>query len=290
MSKNKISGHIGMQSVTSGISITLVLILLGLITFIVLSAKNLSVYVRENIGFSIAFTDSTTDADAVAYWHQLQKAPYVKSADYISRQQALKEANETLGTNSTDFLGYNPYTPTIEVKLKSTYANSDSINVIEQQIKHRPDIEDISYQKDLVNSINSNIRDISLILLGLAALLTIISFVLINNTIRLSIYSKRFIIYTMKLVGANWGFIRKPFILRNLCIGIIAAIASNALLLGGIYWLTTYEPELLNSINPFTLVAVGCIVTFFGIFITVACAFFSLNKYLRMKADALYNM
>ena len=290
MSKNKISGHVGMQSVTSGISITLVLILLGLIAFIVLSAKNLSVYVRENIGFSIAFTDSTTDADAMAYWQQLKKAPYVKSANYISRQQALKEANETLGTNPTDFLGYNPYTPTIEVKLKSAYANSDSIDVIEKQIKHRPDIEDISYQKDLVNSINSNIRNISLVLLGLAVLLTIISFVLINNTIRLSIYSKRFIIYTMKLVGANWDFIRKPFILRNLWIGIVAAVVANGALFGGIYWLVNYEQELLNIITPEILIIVGCIVTFFGIFITVACAFFSLNKYLRMKADALYNM
>jgi cell division transport system permease protein len=284
------SGHIGMQSITSGISITLVLLLLGMIAFFILSAKNLSVYVRENIGFSVAFTDSATDGEVLAYWQQLKKAPYVKSSTYISRGQALKEASEALGTNPTDFVGYNPYTPVIEVRLKSAYANSDSIDVIERQIKRRPDIEDISYQKDLVNSINTNIRNISLILLALAVLLTVISFVLINNTIRLSIYSKRFIIYTMKLVGASWGFIRRPFILRNLWVGIIAALVANILIVSGTYWLLSYEPELVGIVTPEILVIVGCMVFFFGIFITMVCVYFSLNKYLRMKANALYNI
>jgi cell division transport system permease protein len=294
MKKNKYkisaSGHVGMQSITSSISIMLVLLLLGLVALFVLSAKNLSVFVRENMEFSIVFNDSASQADVLTYWKQINKQPYVKSATYISKAQALKEQTEAMGSDPTDFLGYNPFTPIIEVRLKSAYANSDSIAKIKQQIKNRTDIEDISYQKDLIDSVNSNIRNISLVLLALAVLLTMISFVLINNTIRLSIYSKRFIIHTMKLVGASWGFIRKPFLVHNIWMGIISAVVADALLGGGVFWLISYEPEVISIITPEVMLIVSVVVLFFGIFIPFICAYFSLNRFLRMKANSLYNV
>ena len=135
---------------------------------------------------------------------------------------------------------------------------------------------------------NENIKNISLVLLALAVVLTFISFALINNTIRLAIYSKRFLIHTMKLVGASWAFIRKPFLLRNIWSGILAAIIADSILMGTAYWLVSYEPELIRVITPNVMVLVALSVLVFGVLITFFCAYLSINKYLRMKAGSLY--
>ena len=211
-----------MQFVTSCISTTLVLLLLGMVVFFVLAAHNLSVYVKENINFSIVISDDMKERDILRLQKNLNKEPFVKSTEYISKKQALEEQTEAMGTDPQEFLGYNPFSASIEVKLKSAYANTDSIAKIEKQIRKNTDIQDIQdvlYQKELVNAVNDNIRKISLLLLGLAVILTLISFALINNTIRLAVYSKRFLIHTMKLVGANWSFIRRPFLRRNFWTG-----------------------------------------------------------------------
>ncbi|MDE6799050.1 MAG: cell division protein FtsX, partial [Phocaeicola sp.] len=187
-----------------------------------------------------------------------------------------------------EFLGYNPFTASIEIKLNADYANSDSISWIEQKIMKNKKVMEINYPQDLLDAVNSNIRKISLLLLGLAALLTLISFALINNTIRLAIYSKRFLIHTMKLVGASWGFIRRPFLVRNIWIGILAAAMADAALIGMAYGLVRYEPELIEIITPITMLMVMGAVFVFGVVITFMCAYISINKYLRMKASALY--
>ena len=194
-----------MQFVTSCISTTLVLLLLGLIVFFVLAAHNLSVYVKENINFSIVISDDMKERDILRMQKSLNKEPFVKSTEYISKKQVLKEQTEAMGTDPQEFLGYNPFSASIEIKLKSEYANADSIAKIEKQIRKNTDIQDVLYQKDLVDAVNDNIRKISLLLLGLAVILALISFALINNTIRLAVYSKRFLIHTMKLVGASWS-------------------------------------------------------------------------------------
>ena len=214
--------------------------------------------------------------------------PFVKETYYISKEQALKEQTEAMGTDPAEFLGYNPFTASIEIKLNADYANSDSIAWIEEKIMANKKVMEINYPQDLLDAVNSNIRRISFLLLGLAALLTLISFALINNTIRLTIYSKRFLIHTMKLVGASWGFIRKPFLVRNIWIGVLAAVMADAALIGMAYALVRYEPELIEIITPMTMLLVMSSVFVFGVIITFMCAYISINKYLRMKAGALY--
>lgn len=286
--RNNAVSYFDMQFITSSISTTLVLLLLGLVVFFVLAANNLSVYVRENINFSVLLSDDMKEADIMKLQKKLNAEPFVKETEYISKKQALKEQTEAMGTDPQEFLGYNPFTASIEIKLHSDYANSDSIAKIEKQIKRNTNIQEILYQRDLIDAVNENIRNISLVLLALAMVLTFISFALINNTIRLAIYSKRFLIHTMKLVGASWGFIRRPFLKRNIWSGVLAALIADTILMGTAYWLVSYEPELVKVITPEVMLLVSGAVLVFGVLITFLCAYLSINKYLRMKASTLY--
>ena len=286
--KNNSVSCFDMQFITSSISTTLVLLLLGLVVFFVLAAHNLSIYVRENINFSVLISDDMKEADILKLQKRLDKEPFVKHTEYISKKQALKEQTEAMGTDPEEFLGYNPFTASIEIKLHSDYANSDSIAKIEKLIKKNTNIQEVLYQRELIDLVNENIRNISLVLLTLAVVLTLISFALINNTIRLAIYSKRFLIHTMKLVGASWGFIRRPFLRRNIWSGVLAGIMADAILMGAAYWLVSYEPELIRVITPEVMLLVSGSVLVFGIIITFLCAYLSINKYLRMKASTLY--
>lgn len=286
--KHNSVSYFDMQFVTSSISTTLVLLLLGLVVFFVLGAHNLSVYVKENINFSILISDDMKESDILKLQKKLDKEPFVKATEYISKKQALREQTEAMGTDPQEFLGYNPFTASIEVKLHSDYANSDSIAKIEKKIKKNTNIQEVLYQKDLIDAVNDNIRNISLMLLGLAVILTSISFALINNTIRLTIYSKRFLIHTMKLVGASWSFIRRPFLRRNFWIGVLSAVIADAVLWGAAYWLVSYEPELIRVITPDVMLLVSVSVLIFGVLITWLCALLSINKYLKMKAGTLY--
>ena len=286
--KHNSVSYFDMQFVTSSISTTLVLLLLGLVVFFVLGAHNLSVYVKENINFSILISDDMKESDILKLQKKLDKEPFVKATEYISKKQALREQTEAMGTDPQEFLGYNPFTASIEVKLHSDYANSDSITKIEKKIKKNTNIQEVLYQKDLIDAVNDNIRNISLMLLGLAVILTFISFALINNTIRLTIYSKRFLIHTMKLVGASWSFIRRPFLRRNFWIGVLSAVIADAVLWGAAYWLGSYEPELIRVITPDVMLLVSVSVLIFGVLITWLCALLSINKYLKMKAGTLY--
>mgnify|MGYP004469613517 FL=1 len=287
MSK-KAGSFFNMQFITSSISTTLVLLLLGLVVFFVLSANNLSVYVRENIAFSIQLSDDMKEPAIIEFQKKLNKEPFVKQTTYISKEQALKEQREAMGTDPAEFLGYNPFNASIEVKLNADYANSDSIAWIKDAILSNKHILDVDYPQDLLDSVNNNIRKISFALLGLAALLTLISFALINNTIRLTIYSQRFLIHTMKLVGASWTFIRRPFIARNVWIGILAATMANAVLIGMAYALVNYQPDIITVATPKVMLIVMAAVFVFGVTITTLCAFISINKYLHMKAGELY--
>ena len=277
-----------MQFITSSISTTLVLLLLGMVVFFVLSANNLSTYVRENIGITVLVSDDMKEPEALNFQKVLNDKTYVKESVYISKEQALKEQTEAMGTDPAEFLGYNPFTASIEIKLNAAYANSDSIAWIEKEILTNKKVMEVSYPQNLIDSVNRNIQKVSFFLLGLAALLSLISFALINNTIRLAIYSKRFLIHTMKLVGASWGFIRRPFLVRNVWIGVLAGVMADTILLGMAYMLVKYEPQLIEIITPNTLLIVMASVFIFGLAITFLCAYISINKYLRMKASALY--
>ena len=284
----KVRNNIDMQFITSSISTTMVLLLLGLVVFFVLAAHNLSVYVRENISFSLVVGDNMKEADVLKLRKRLAAEPFVKELEYISKEQALKEHTEAMGTDPQEFLGYNPFKASMEIKLHSQYANSDSIARIEKVLKRNSNIQEVLYRKELIDAVNDNIRNISLLLLGLALVLALISFALINNTIRLAIYSKRFLIHTMKLVGAKWSFIRRPFLRRNFWVGILSACVADGLLWAGATWLVRYEPGLVSVVTPQVMVVVSCAVLVFGVLITWLCALLSINKYLRMKAGTLY--
>lgn len=277
-----------MQFITAGISTTMVLFLLGLVVFFVLTANNLSVYIRENIAFSAILDDGIKETSIIKLQESLNKKDYVKQTVYISKNQALKEQIEAMGTDPSEFLGHNPFNASIEIKLNAGYTNPDSIKWIEKELMANKSILEISYPQNLLDSVNRNLQKISAFLLGLAVLLSLISFSLINNTIRLTIYSKRFLIHTMKLVGASWGFIRRPFITRNLWIGILSGAVANAILTASAYTAVKYEPELLAIVSPKSIMIVAAAVMVFGMIITTLCAYISINKYLRMKISELY--
>ena len=276
--KRKSRSFFNMQFITASISTMLVLLLLGLVVFFVLTANNLSVYVRENIAVSVQLSDDMPERDILQYQKRLNEAPYVKETTYISKVQALREQTEAMGTDPAEFIGHNPFNASIEIKLNSAYANSDSIQWIQDELLSNKNILEVNYPQELMDSVNRNLRKISLVLLGLAGLLTLISFALINNTIRLTIYSKRFLIHTMKLVGASWSFIRRPFLWQNIWIGIFAAILADALLTGMSYFLIRYEPDLLTVITPTVVLIMDGAVFIFGVIITTLCAWISINK------------
>lgn len=277
-----------MQFITAGISTTMVLFLLGFVVFFVLTANNLSVYIRENIAFSAILDDGIKETSIIKLQESLNKKDYVKQTVYISKDEALKEQIEAMGTDPSEFLGHNPFNASIEIKLNAGYTHPDSIKWIEKELMENKSILEVSYPQNLLDSVNRNLQKISAFLLGLAVLLSLISFSLINNTIRLTIYSKRFLIHTMKLVGASWGFIRRPFITRNLWIGILSGAVANAILTASAYTAVKYEPELLAIVSPESIMIVAAAVMVFGMIITTFCAYISINKYLRMKISELY--
>lgn len=273
---------------TSTISTSLVLFLLGLTTLLILVTHDLSAYVKENIGFSIIISDNVKEAEIQKMTKQLEKAPYVKEIQHITKEQALEELKDELGEDPEAFLGFNPLLASVEIKLKSEYANNDSIAVIEKSLKRNSDIRDILYRKDLIQAVNDNVRRISIIFIILASVLMIISFALISNTIRLTVYSKRFTIYTMKLVGAKDSFIRSPFIWGNIGSGIIAAILANAMLAALLYGINNEVGGIIDLINMDVMIATALVVMIAGILLTGISAYFAVNKYLNMKYNKLF--
>lgn len=273
---------------TSIISIALVLFLLGLILLIGLLGNKLSVYVKENISFSIVLKDNQKEADIKKMQKNLDALPYIKSTEYISKEQAAKELEEELGENPETFLGFNPLQASVEVKLHAQYANPDSLKTIEKKITSYTSVSDLLYRKDMMEMVNSNMKRLSLILLTLAAILMIISFVLISNTIRLLIYSKRFLIHTMKLVGATSGFIRKPFVQYNVVSGIFASILAIFMLTGALYYLQNELDGFIQLLDIKALLIVYGVVFILGIVLSVIATVFAVNKYLRMGVDKLY--
>ncbi|RLD39668.1 MAG: cell division protein FtsX [Bacteroidetes bacterium] len=273
---------------TALISITLVLLMVGLLGLIVLHAQKLSEYVRENIGFSIIMKENVREAGIVQLQKTLDASRFVKSTEYITPEQAAEELQEELGEDFISFLGYNPLLPSIELKLKAEYTNIDSMEMIENELLANTDVKEIYYQKDLVHLINKNIRRIGLVLLGFSALLLVIAVALINNTIRLSVYSKRFLIKTMQLVGATGGFIRRPFLWYAVMQGLYAAFIAIICLGLLLYFFQKELPELVNLQDPGLILSLFGLVLLTGIVLTYLSTWFAVKKYLRAKADRLY--
>lgn len=286
--KQKKKSAIDIQFVTACISTSLVLLLLGSVVMVVLTAGRLSDHVRENLELSLLLNDETKPEEVNRIVRHVEAQRYAKEVRYISKEDILAEQTASMGLDPTEFLGYNPYTASIEVKLKADYANTDSIIPIKNRLMRYTQIREISYPSELMDNVNENIRKISALLLALALALSLISFALINNTIKLTIYSQRFLLHTMKLVGASWAFIRRPFLLRNLGIGITSGILANGMIGGGIALLLHHEPQVKALFTLPTLAVVGGAVMLFGMLITLLCAYVSINRFLRMKAGDLY--
>ena len=208
----------------SVISIALALYMMGLFFIFGLISKELSVYMKENIAFSILLKEDIKEADIRQMERQLNAQPFIKSAKYISKEEAAREMVAELGEDPQMFLGINPFQASMEVQLKSAYANPDSLQQIEKKLTSYTNVSELLYQKDIMQVVNNNVRRIGLVLFMLITILVLISFVLISNTIRLLIYSKRFLVYTMRLVGATPAFIRRPFIRYNIVSGLIAGV------------------------------------------------------------------
>lgn len=288
--KRKTRRHIGLQAITLCISTALVLILLGMVVFSVLTAQNLSAYVKENLTVTMVLSEEVTDPEAKQMTAELQKLPYIHHVTYVSKEQVLKEQSAAMGTDPSEFIGENPFVGSMEVQLKAQYANKDSLQWVTKKLKASDKVTDITYPQDLMDSVNDNLQRINLVLLVLAVLLTFVSFSLINNTVRLGMYARRFSIHTMKLVGASWGFIRAPFLRSAIGLGLLAALIADGVLAAGIYSLYVYEPDVLVVLTWQVMAITGGAVLLFGLLITLFCSWLSVNKFLRMKAGDLYKI
>lgn len=274
--------------ITSLISISLVLTMLGFLGMILVNGRQLSDYVREQIGFTLILNDNVKPAEIKKLQEKLNKSSYVKSTRFIDKETASKELTEQLGEDFTGFLGYNPLFESIEVKLFANYTNADSLQHLEKLFLSYPQVDEVYYQKDLVQIINQNIKKITFFVLIISILLTIIFVALINNTIRISVYSQRFTINTMQMVGASNWFIRKPFLKQSLQMGFFGSVIANAILFAGIY---LYRKELQGLISSEVIYPTGVVfasVFVLGLVFSILSTFFAVNKFLRMKFDEMF--
>lgn len=270
------------------LSISLVLFLFGLLGLLLINTKRLTDYVMENVGVTLVLKENTREVDVLKLQKTLEATSFIKSTRFVDKQTAAEELQKDLGEDFVDFLGYNPLLSSIDVKINAPYANPESMEQLEIQLMKFPEVQEVYYQRNLVKQLNSNVKKLSLIILILSALMFTIFIALINNTIRLSIYSKRYLINSMQLVGATRSFIRFPFIVKSILHGIYGAIIACFILL---MIFLTYQSELKDMIDFQDSVSLALLVGgifLFGIVMTALSTFFAVNKFLRMKFDQLY--
>jgi cell division transport system permease protein len=275
---------------TTTISVALVLFLVGLESMLFLSAHELMRHVKESMVLSIVMTENANDEDVARMERLLDVVPYSLDYQYISREQALQDHIENLGENPQDFLGFNPLTDAFEVHLNADYAQMDSVAKIEESLLTLPFVAKVVYQKDVMKVLDNNLSEVSLILSGIAVILLLIALVLISNTIQLQVYSKRFIINTMRLVGATPWVIKWPFVRRNLRMGIEAALVALMLLA-----MTYYYCQVRLGVVLFPLIwqNVGFVVALMlviGLMITFLASVAATNRYIRMKTSKMYEI
>ena len=288
--KNKsLNKKIVSSSVSVIISLSLVLFVVGLLSLVLINAQKLSNYVKENIGFSIMIKEDVKEIELIEFNKILDAEDFTKSTRFISKEQATKELEQDLGEDFVNFLGFNPIMASIDVKLNSFYANNDSLQNISSRLEKSDVVYEVFYQKNLIKKLNSNVGKISFFLICISLILFFIAFALINNTIRLSVYSKRFIIRTMRLVGAENSFIQKPFLISGVYQGLYSAIFAIFMLLGSIQLIQTETASILN-INDLQNIGLVFIVLFCsGIIISGTSTFFAVRKFIYLNEGELYN-
>jgi cell division transport system permease protein len=275
---------------TTTISVSLVLFLIGLECVILMSARDLIRQVKENVVLTVVMQEEATSDDVLRLTNILNVAPFVLDARFISREEALQDHIESLGEDPQKFLGYNPLTDAFELRLKESYAQTDSIKVIDTRLSSLPYVEKVIYQADVVSALDKNLNKVVLVLLVIAIVLLIIALVLIGNTIQLQIYSKRFIINTMRLVGATPWVIKWPFIRRNLWIGLESSVVASVMLAGMYYYCTSHFGIYLFPLNKFTVGTIVCVLFVSGFLITFLASLTATSRYIRMKTNKLYEI
>ena len=270
------------------ISMSLVLFVLGVLGFLLINANRLSNHVKQNIGFSVMIKEGVKDVDIMQLQKLIDSKAYSLESDWVTKEDAAKGLQEQLGEDFIAFLGYNPLLESIDIKLKASYANPDSLLILQQQLTKNDLIHEVFYQKDLVEKINENVRKMSIFLLSFCILLFIISFTLINNTIRLTVYSKRFLIRTMKLVGATNKFIKGPFLSDSIYNGVYSSLVAICMLLTVFQLLQSDMPDFLNIQDFKSMGIIFACIFVAGILFTWLSTFFALKKYLRIKESELY--
>lgn len=275
--------------IVSTLSIALVLVVVGALVFILLNARQISDHVKQNIGFSIIVKDNVNEAEIKRVQKIIDTKPFVSSSIFVSKEQAACEFKQELGEDFETILGYNPLLPSIEIKLNPVYANNDSLAVIEKSLLENEIIQEVSYQKSLVQMVNENVRRISFILLVTGVVFLLISFTLIRNTVHLAVYSQRFLIKTMQLVGAKSSFICKPFIQNGLWFGFFGSMFANMLLLAAIYFLQKEVVGVVDLMNKELLVVMVVFVTICGVLLSFISSWMSVTQYLSKDLNDLYD-
>ena len=288
MVKQKKKRKIDLLFITACISTSLVLLLIGIVALLLLTANDLSRHLKQEMTVEVILKESITDTQLSTLRRSIEASPYCAVCSYISKDDALKDMTKAMGTDPSQFLEYNPFYASLIIRLEADYASNDSIKVIEKKIAAQDGVREVTWQKDLLDIINSNIRKVAGLLLILAMILSLVSFTLINNTIKLTIYAQRFVLYSMKLVGAKWSFIRKPFISRNLWIGFTSAVLTCIIIWYGLKIGLKYEPWLIMLAEPRIIIPVFAVVMLIGLLITGICALHSVNRFLRMKSGELH--
>ncbi len=288
MSETLAKRRVKTSSLTVIISLALVLFMLGLLGLVVLNAQKLSNHIKENIGFQVILKDTTTAAQIDILQQEISVSAFAKSVTHITKEQAAEKLKEDLGEDFISFLGYNPLLSSLDVKLNADYANGDTLVGIEKSLLQKPYVKEVVYHKDMIKQVNENAKVVSLYILIFSGLLMIVAIALISNTIRLSIYSQRFLIRTMYLVGATRVFISKPFIFKGIRQGVISGILAGVLLAGFLILSTKYIPDLLQLQDENLLALLFSGIVLLGIFISGLSAMFSVMRYLRLKTSDLY--
>lgn len=279
---------LNIQTLSVYISTTLVLLLLGIMGILFVSGQSVSRRIKENFTMTVIMNDKADEDAILKLKKTIDNKEYVLKSKYISKEDALDEARASLGADPIELLGENPYEAEIEISLKKEFSNIERMAEIEKELMKMKGVSEVIYHKGHIDTVNRNIQKVALLLLTLLVLLTVISWSLISNLVRLSIYSKRFLLHTMKLVGATWSFIRRPFLLHNMWIGLAAGIIANTMLGATLYLLQQRSPGIALLLPTKELAIVGVAVIAFGIIICTLCAFLSVNRFLRMRNNDLY--
>lgn len=274
--------------VTTTVSITLVLFLVGLVAMVTLSAHRMINEVRHNVTLTVVLNEDVDSAQISRCGIILGAAPYCHACRYISKEEALEEHIRSLGDDPASFLGYNPLLASYEVNLTAPYANADSIAVVEAEVSRLPYVKQVLYQKDLVELLEHNVSQVTLVLIGLAAMLILIAYVLIINTIRLHVYSNRFLINTMRLVGATPWVIKRPFVARSLRMGCWSALLALALLAGLFYYVQFTMHIVLIPLVWSNIAIIAGVVLLTGELLTLIGSLIAVNRYIRMDTERMY--